>query len=211
MVTLVGIGKQYGRGYPVLTDVDLTVHAGETVAVVGGNGSGKSTLLRILAGITLPTRGKLKDLPHSIGYVPERFSATTRMSAYAYLCHMGRIRGLSTSQAARRTEDLLERLRLEPGPDFAIRDLSKGNAQKVALAQSLMERPELLILDEPWSGLDSSAHGTLSAIIAETAAAGSSVVFTDHRESIARVETSQRYEIDGGRVRKSLQRRQGHR
>lgn len=211
MVTLAGVNKQYGRGYPVLTDVDLTVRAGETVAIVGGNGSGKSTLLRILAGISLPTKGTLTDPPHSIGYVPERFSANTRMSAYAYLCHMGRIRGLSTRQAAQRTKDLLERLRLEPGPDFAIRDLSKGNAQKVALAQSLIERPELLILDEPWSGLDSSAHGTLSAIIAETAAAGSSVVFTDHRESITRVETSHRYEIDGGRIRKSLQRRQGHR
>ncbi|MFD0639230.1 ATP-binding cassette domain-containing protein [Catenulispora yoronensis] len=205
------MGKQYNRERPVLADVDVTVRAGEVVAVVGGNGSGKSTLLRIMAGITLPSQGILTDVPESIGYVPERFSANTRMSAHSYLRHMGRIRGLTTRQATARADELLERLRLEPGPDFAIRDLSKGNAQKVALAQSLMTRPELLILDEPWSGLDSSAHTTLSAIIAETAEAGSAVVFTDHRESVSRVETSQRYEIEGGRVRKSLRRRQGHR
>jgi len=204
------VGKQYGRGRPVLADVDLTVRAGEVVAVLGGNGSGKSTLLRIMAGITLPTTGTLTEVPHSVGYVPERFSANTRMTAHAYLCHLGRIRGLSTRQAAQRAEELLGRFRLEPGPDFAIRDLSKGNAQKVAVAQSLMTRPELLILDEPWSGLDTSAHGLLSQIIAETASAGSAVVFTDHREAVVRIE-AQRYQIEGGRVRKSLQRRQGHR
>ncbi|NUP53674.1 MAG: ABC transporter ATP-binding protein [Catenulispora sp.] len=211
MVTLAGVGKQYGRGRAVLVDVDLAVRAGDVVAVVGGNGSGKSTLLRIMAGITAPTTGTRTDVPRSIGYVPERFPASTRMSAHSYLRHMGRIRGLSTRIAGERADELLERLKLEPGPDFAIRDLSKGNAQKVAVAQSLITRPELLILDEPWSGLDSSAHGTLSELIAETALAGSAVVFTDHRESVSRVEASKRYEIEDGRVRRSLQRRQGHR
>ncbi|GAA1959098.1 ATP-binding cassette domain-containing protein [Catenulispora subtropica] len=211
MVTLAGVGKQYGRGRPVLADVDMTVRAGDVVSVVGGNGSGKSTLLRILAGITLPTTGTLTDVPYSVGYVPERFSANTRMAAHSYLCHMGRIRGLPTRRASERADELLERLKLEPGPEFSIRDLSKGNAQKVAVAQSLMTRPDLLILDEPWSGLDTSAHGTLSALITETAAAGAAVVFTDHRESVARMEVFQRYEIEGGRVRKSLRRRQGHR
>ncbi|NUR31079.1 MAG: ABC transporter ATP-binding protein [Catenulispora sp.] len=210
-MTLAGVGKQYGHGRPVLADVDLTVRAGDVVAVVGGNGSGKSTLLRILAGITLPTVGTLADVPYSVGYVPERFSANTRMSAHTYLRHMGRIRGLSARHASQRAEELLERLKLEPGPEFSIRELSKGNAQKVAVAQSLMTRPELLILDEPWSGLDTSAHGTLTELITETAAAGSAVVFTDHRESVARVDVAQRYEIEGGRVRRSLSRRQGHR
>lgn len=211
MVTLTGVGKQYGRGHAVLTDVDLSVRAGDVVAVVGGNGSGKSTLLRIMAGITVPTTGTRTDIPGSIGYVPERFPANTRMSARSYLRHMGRIRGLSTRKAADRTDELLERLKLEPGPDFAIRDLSKGNAQKVAVAQSVITLPGLLILDEPWSGLDSSAHGALSELIAETAVAGSAVVFTDHRESVSRVKASARYEIEGGRVRRSLYRRQGHR
>jgi ABC-type multidrug transport system ATPase subunit len=133
------------------------------------------------------------------------------MSAHSYLRHMGRIRGLSTRQSGERADELLEQLKLEPGPDFAIRDLSKGNAQKVAVAQSLMTRPELLILDEPWSGLDTSAHGILSDLITETAVAGTAVVFTDHREAITRTEVSQRYEIEGGRVRKSLRYRQGHR
>jgi ABC-type multidrug transport system ATPase subunit len=211
VVTLAGVGKQYGRGRPVLADVDLTVRTGDIVAVVGGNGSGKSTLLRILAGITLPTAGTLADVPYSVGYVPERFSANTRMSAHAYLRHMGRIRGLSKNHSGKRADELLERLKLEPGPEFSIRDLSKGNAQKVAVAQSLMTRPAFLVLDEPWSGLDTSAHGTLSELITEAAAAGTAVVFTDHRESVARMEVSGRYEIESGRVRKSLRRRQGHR
>jgi ABC-type multidrug transport system ATPase subunit len=113
--------------------------------------------------------------PEVIGYVPDRFPPNERLSAMEYLTHLGRIRDLRTSVAAARADQLLDRLALVGGKHSALRTLSKGNAQKVALAQALLMPPQLLVLDEPWSGLDVSAHGTLAAIIADVAGTGGAV------------------------------------
>jgi ABC-type uncharacterized transport system ATPase subunit len=117
-----------------------------------------------------------------------------------YLVHLGRIRGLRTSVAAARADQLLDRLELVGGKHSALRTLSKGNAQKVALAQALLVAPQMLVLDEPWSGLDASAHGTLAAIIAEVADSGGAVVFSGHRESISGMPASHIYVIDAGQL-----------
>ncbi|MFF7049678.1 ATP-binding cassette domain-containing protein [Streptomyces griseorubiginosus] len=180
--------------------MDMTVSAGDVLAVVGSNGSGKSTLLRILAGLSQPTTGSVSGGPPHIGYVPDRFTAHDRISAISYLTHMGRIRGLSAPAARARGNHLLERLSLVGGRDASLRTLSKGNAQKVALAQALLVRPDLLVLDEPWSGLDASAHGVLAEIIDEAAAQGGAVVFTDHREAITETHAGGVYVISDRRV-----------
>jgi ABC-type multidrug transport system ATPase subunit len=138
--------------------------------------------------------------PEVIGYVPDRFPSNERLSAMEYLTHLGRIRGLSTSVAAARGDQLLDRLALAGGKHSPLRTLSKGNAQKVALAQALLVAPQLLVLDEPWSGLDASAHGTLVGIIAEVASAGGLVMFSDHRESLTGSPASQTYVVSAGRV-----------
>jgi ABC-type multidrug transport system ATPase subunit len=200
LLCLNAVSKRYGRGRWVLRDVELEVPAGAAVAVVGGNGSGKSTLLRVLVGLSIPTSGTVAGLPDVVGYVPDRFPPNERLSAMAYLRHMGRIRGLSTGAATARADLLIERLALVGGKDAPLRTLSKGNAQKVALAQALLVPPSLLVLDEPWSGLDTSAHGVLGQIIAEVARAGGSVVFTDHRESITGAHASRTYAVSGGQV-----------
>jgi ABC-2 type transport system ATP-binding protein len=194
------VSKKYGFGRWVLRDVSLEVAAGEVAAVVGGNGSGKSTLLRMLVGLSRPTSGIVSGRPEIVGYVPDRFPPNERLSAMAYLGHMGRIRGLSTRDAESKAARLLERLELVGGVDTPLRTLSKGNAQKVALAQALMIEPQLLVLDEPWSGLDASAHGVLAEIIGEVAGAGGAVVFTDHREQVTRTHASRIYGISEGRV-----------
>ena len=194
------VGKRYGRGRWVLTDVDLEVSPGEVVAVTGGNGSGKSTLLRMLVGLARPTTGTITARPEVVGYVPDRFPPAERLSADAYLAHMGRIQGMSTAAARSAATGLLERLALVGGSDTPLYKLSKGNAQKVAVAQALLVTPRLLVLDEPWSGLDASAHGVLGEIIAEVAGAGGSVVFTDHRESVTRANSTVTYAIDAGRL-----------
>jgi ABC-type multidrug transport system ATPase subunit len=180
--------------------VSLEVPAGAVAAVVGGNGSGKSTLLRMLAGLSRPTSGTVSGRPAVVGYVPDRFPPNERLSAMAYLGHMGRIRGLSTRDAESKAARLLDRLTLVGGMDTPLRTLSKGNAQKVALAQALLIQPQLLVLDEPWSGLDASAHGVLAEIIGEVAGAGGAVVFTDHREQVTRTHASRIYGISEGRV-----------
>lgn len=185
----------------MLSGVDLDLAAGDVVAVAGGNGAGKSTLLRVIAGLTRPSGGVLHDRPAALGYVPERFPPHDRMSARSYLTHMGRVRGLRTAQAGQRAGELLERLALAGGADTALRQLSKGNAQKVALAQALLVPPELLVLDEPWSGLDTSAHGALGEIIGDVRRAGGCVVFTDHRETVTSGYATHTYRIISGRLK----------
>jgi ABC-type multidrug transport system ATPase subunit len=153
LLRLKAVSKRYFHGRWVLQDVDLEIPAGEVAAIAGANGSGKSTLLRLLVGLSRPTRGTVTGQPEVIGYVPDRFPSNERLSAMEYLTHLGRIRGLSTSVAAARGDQLLDRLALAGGKHSPLRTLSKGNAQKVALAQALLVAPQLLVLDEPWSGI----------------------------------------------------------
>ena len=168
---LSSVGKRYARGRWVLTEIDLDIASGQIVAITGSNGTGKSTLLNIMAGITRPTTGTVTGRPRSIGYVPERFPVRTQLSAVAYLRHMGRIRGVSTDAATRRASSLMDRFELSEG-DTALRQLSKGNAQRVGLIQALLVPPELLILDEPATGLDELGHGVLTQLVEEVAREG---------------------------------------
>ncbi|WP_236790759.1 ATP-binding cassette domain-containing protein [Amycolatopsis sp. GM8] len=200
MIRLGGVGKRYGRDSLVLTGIDLEVPRGAVIGIVGTNGSGKSTLLRILARVSRPSFGTIAGTP-SIGYMPDRFPASTRMSALAYLRNLGRISRVSDVDT--RAAALLERLALAGGPRAPIKQLSKGNAQKVGLAQALLTDPELLVLDEPWSGLDPAAHGVLGELIAETRERGASVVFTAHDEGLAQRHASRVLRIGGGVLRES--------
>ncbi|GAA4611134.1 ABC transporter ATP-binding protein [Saccharopolyspora hordei] len=195
---LVEVVKHY-RARPVLRGVDLAVAAGEVVGVLGTNGSGKSTLLRVVAGLSRPSGGRTSGRPRT-GYLPDRFPARQRMTALSYLTHLGRISGLSTAEARRRAGAWLERFALAGGPGTPLRDLSKGNAQKVGLAQALLAEPELLVLDEPWSGLDPGAREVLTEVVAEVAAAGTAVVFTDHRPEFVRSVADRSHQLVGGRL-----------
>jgi ABC-type multidrug transport system ATPase subunit len=200
LLRLAGVGKRFGRGPWVLREVDLSLFPGEVVAVSAANGAGKSTLLRLLVGATRPSAGQIGPRPAGTRYVPDRVAANDRLPALNYLVHMGRLQGLSTRDARRRAIGLLDRLALVGGRRTAIRKLSKGNAQKVALAQAVLTPPRLLVLDEPWSGLDEAAHEVLAEIIAEVAGAGGAVVYTDHREQLTQDVATVRYLLDGGRL-----------
>ncbi len=174
------MSKRYLRGSAVLDRVDLDLPPGEVVGILGANGSGKSTLLRIAAGMVRPSSGRVSGRV-VVGYLPDRFPADLRLSALGYLEHMGRIGGLSTRVARRRAGELLERLALVGGPRTPLRELSKGNAQKVGLAQALLTEPDLLALDEPFSGLDGPAHGLVTEVVTETRRRGAAVLVTEHR------------------------------
>jgi ABC-type multidrug transport system ATPase subunit len=179
------VSKRYDKDRPVLRDINLEVAQGERLAIVGGNGSGKSSLLRVIVGLSRPSSGTVRLPEGAIGYVPERFPCHDRMSAAAYLRHLGRIRGLGTRDARRRADELLERLALVGGSRTPLRRLSKGNAQRVALAQAMLVPPKLLVLDEPASGLAESVHAALSDLMRE-ASAGGAVVFTEHHAAFVR-------------------------
>ncbi|TWH21750.1 ATP-binding cassette domain-containing protein [Prauserella rugosa] len=186
MRRLTGVAKRYRRGGgPVLSGVDLDIAPGDVVALVGGNGSGKSTLARIVAGLSRPSEGTVTGTP-TIGYLPDRFPGGQRFSALDYLTAMGRIGGLPTATGRARARTWLDRLALAGGPDVPLATLSKGNAQKVGLAQALLTEPDLVVLDEPFSGLDPDAHAALGDILDELRRSGSAVVYTEHRADRAR-------------------------
>jgi ABC-type uncharacterized transport system ATPase subunit len=195
---LSSVGKRYARRRWVLTEIDLDIAPGQLIAITGSNGAGKSTLLNIMAGITRPTTGTVTGRPRSIGYVPERFPVRTQLSAVAYLRHMGRIRGLSTDAATRRASSLMDRFELSEG-DTALRQLSKGNAQRVGLIQALLVPPELLILDEPATGLDELGHDVLTQIVGEVAREGGAVVLGNPLRSGSAAEAVV-YELRSGRL-----------
>lgn len=175
-----GVGRRYGpRGPWILRGVDLSVEPGTLVRVEGTNGTGKSTLLRLLAGIDAPTEGRVTGRPRT-AYVPERFPPALPFTAAAYLTHLGTVHGLSRRAAARAAGQWLERLGAAGYAATPLARLSKGSSQKVAVAQALLAGPELLVLDEAWTGLDTDARAELERAVAERTASGGAVVFVDH-------------------------------
>ncbi|MFA3876109.1 ATP-binding cassette domain-containing protein [Streptomyces sp. MMCC 100] len=177
---LESVGRRYGiRGPWVLRGVDLGVPPGALVRVEGANGTGKSTLLRLLAGIDAPTEGRVSGRPRT-AYVPERFPPALPFTAARYLTHLGTVHGLPRRAAARAAGQWLERLGAAGYADTQLDRLSKGSSQKVAVAQALLAEPELLVLDEAWTGLDTDARAELERAVAERTAAGGAVVFVDH-------------------------------
>jgi ABC-type Mn2+/Zn2+ transport system ATPase subunit len=166
----------------VLRGIDLTITPGEVLRVEGENGTGKSTLLRLLARIEAPTEGRLSGRPRT-AYVPERFPSALPFTPAGYLTHLGTVHGLTRAAAARAADDWLTRFGAAPYARTPMTQLSKGSSQKVAVAQALLAEPELLVLDEAWTGLDAEARAELERAVAERTAAGGAVVFVDHDPS----------------------------
>ncbi|MFF1421211.1 ATP-binding cassette domain-containing protein [Streptomyces sp. NPDC058280] len=179
-MNLQGVGRRYGlRGPWVLRGVDLDLPARGLVRVEGTNGSGKSTLLRLLAGIDAPSEGRLTGRPRT-AYVPERFPVSLPFTATGYLVHLGAVHGLRRAVARARAAEWLERFGAAGQARTPMSELSKGTSQKIAVAQALLAEPELLVLDEAWTGLDGAARAELDRAVAERVAAGGAVVFVDH-------------------------------
>ncbi|WP_226967123.1 ABC transporter ATP-binding protein [Streptomyces phaeolivaceus] len=180
LLRLEGVGRRYGfRGDWVLRDVDLEIAPSTLTRVEGANGTGKSMLLRVLAGLDAPTEGRATGRPRT-AYVPERFPAALPFTAAEYLTHLGAVHGLDRPAAARAAAEWLERFGAAEYARTPMGELSKGSSQKVAVAQALLAAPELLVLDEAWTGLDADAREELERAVVERTAAGAAVVFVDH-------------------------------
>jgi ABC-2 type transport system ATP-binding protein len=200
---LESVYKRFARHAPwVLNGVDLVLEPGTGAFVTGTNGSGKSTLLRIVAGLSRPTRGTAKRAP-TASYLPERQPESLRMTGSTYLGHFGAIRGLGPVATRSRINDLLGRLGIEPGPDVPIEELSKGNRQKVLVAQALLCPVQLIVLDEPFSGLDGPAQVALNELLAEARDDGSAILVSGH-DGRASLDTYRTYEmVDGAAVERA--------
>ncbi|MFI6877318.1 ATP-binding cassette domain-containing protein [Streptomyces sp. NPDC050400] len=205
LVALRNVGRRYRLGGPwVLRGVDLDVAAGTLVRVQGANGTGKSTLLRLVAGIDAPGEGRVVGRPRT-AYVPERFPAALPFTALGYLTHMGRVQGLVRERAARRAGEWLERFGAGGYAGTALAELSKGSSQKVAVAGALLAAPELLVLDEAWTGLDAAARDELDRAAAERTTDGGAVVFVDHDPRRLAGSADATYLIDGPTLRQATE------
>jgi ABC-2 type transport system ATP-binding protein len=189
---------RYARRAPwTLQAVDVAVNPGDTVVILGRNGAGKSTLLQLAAGVLRPVRGAVRDRPRIIGWVPERFPVEQPFTAGQYLLRMASLRGL---RGTAEVDHWVERLLLTEHVGTRLSDLSKGTAQKVGLAQALLVRPDLLVLDEPWEGLDSVARTLIPEIVGEITGGGGAVLVSDHRGEIAGLPEAIRWTVADGTV-----------
>ena len=195
------VGIRYSkRSEWILRDVSVCLEPGSVAVVLGRNGAGKSTLLSAVAGVLPIGQGAILDRPRIIGWVPERFPALQPFTARDYLLHMGRVRGLSAAGAASALAKWAQLLHLTPFLDTRLNQLSKGSAQKVGLTQALLVPPGLLVLDEPWEGLDAQTTALVPQIIGEVTAAGGAALVSDHRGEAVRLAGAARWHVAGGTV-----------
>jgi ABC-2 type transport system ATP-binding protein len=179
-----GLSKTYANGVRALVDLDLRVERGEIFGYLGPNGAGKSTTIRLLLDLIRPTAGRAAiagadtrtvDSRRSVGYLPGDLRLADRLTGRQQLDSLERLRG-GADRATR--EALVERFSCIL--DRPIRQLSKGNRQKLGIVQAFMHRPEVLILDEPTGGLDPLNQGEFRKLIRETADDGRTVFLSSH-------------------------------
>lgn len=188
MLVLSDISMYFGS-LRALDCLSLSLNSGEIVGFVGANGAGKSTTMRIVMGVLTPNAGKItwKSVPidaamrRNIGYMPEERGLYPRMKVTEQLVYLARLRGLSAPASRASAEGWIERLGLAERRGDQVQRLSLGNQQRVQLAAALVADPELLILDEPFSGLDPVAVDVMSEVLLERATAGVPTLFSSHQ------------------------------
>ncbi|MFI6521243.1 ATP-binding cassette domain-containing protein [Spirillospora sp. NPDC050679] len=191
------VAFRYRRRAPwVLREVSLDLPPGRIVEVTGRNGAGKSTLLRLIAGLRDPRRGTVTGRPERVGYAPERFPVDQPFTVRAYLRHMAAMQGVPASAA----EPWAERLAFGHLLETRLPELSKGSAQKIGLAQALLPGPGLLVLDEPFAGLDAETRDALPGLVAELAEGGTTVVVSDHQRCLEDLPGVERVRVADGSV-----------
>ena len=188
MLELTGITKSYG-GRRVLDDVTFDVTQGRLTGFVGGNGAGKTTTMRIALGVLAKDGGHvaLDGSPvtaadrRRFGYMPEERGLYPKMRVGEHIAYLARLHGYGKAEATTAAESLLDRLGLSERLRDNVETLSLGNQQRAQIAAALVHDPEVLILDEPFSGLDPLAVDVVAGVLQERAAAGTAVLFSSHQ------------------------------
>ncbi|MFC2177174.1 ABC transporter ATP-binding protein [Actinomycetota bacterium] len=183
-----GLHKRFGD-IEALRGIDLEVPRGQLVGFLGPNGAGKTTTMRGVLGLVAMDAGSVSwdgrpitdDDRRHIGYMPQERGLYPRMMVHEHIAYMGRLAGLDRAAADKRAQEWAERVGLADRGNDLIQELSTGNQQRVQLAVALVHEPALLILDEPFAGLDPVAVATLSEVMEEQLARNASVVFSSHQ------------------------------
>jgi ABC-type multidrug transport system ATPase subunit len=215
---LVGIGKRFGR-LSVLRGVDLRVEAGEVVGLIGANGSGKTTLLNIAVGLLPPSEGerRLGGQPapqvelHQrtrIAFVTHTTQLYPRLTARENMALSGQLREAAGADAAP-IDPLLERLGLAHAADRIVGTFSRGMMQRLALARALLGRPQLLLLDEPFTALDRPGRERLAEVLVQERAAGLAVLLSSHDYDAVVAVTDRVVLLEDGRLRGEARRGKG--
>lgn len=190
MLEVRNLSKSY-RGIPALCGVSFTVAGGEVLGYVGPNGSGKSTTVKLITGLLQPDAGQVlfrrQNIRHCLqqyraafGYVPEEAHVYTHLSGLEYLQLVGRLRGLPERLLEERANRMLELFGLASSRHSPIALYSKGMKQRVLLSAALLHNPDLLIFDEPLSGLDVVSARLFKDLLRSLAAAGKAILYISH-------------------------------
>jgi ABC-2 type transport system ATP-binding protein len=200
MLELRHIHKRYSS-IPAVHDVSFTARPGEVTGYLGANGSGKSTTMKMIVGLIAASTGEIlfNGIPIQedpiqykmrIGYVPEEPYLYSHLTGLEYLVMVGQLRNLAARPTAECIDELLRLFGIHGDRDVPISSYSKGMRQKVLLAAALMHNPDLILLDEPFSGLDVGTSLVLRSLIQELAARGKVILFSSHElETVERISS----------------------
>jgi ABC-2 type transport system ATP-binding protein len=188
--------------------MSFTVEPGQVVGFLGPNGAGKTTAMRAILGVTALDGGEVRFGGHPVdsaarrrfGYMPEERGLYPAMRVLDQLVYLGRLHGMTADDAQRSARVQCERLGLSERTDAKVEELSLGNQQRVQLAAALVHDPELLVLDEPFSGLDPVGIDDLSAVLAERAHDGATVLFSSHQLDLVEHLCESVRIVDDGRL-----------
>lgn len=212
MLEIQKLTKKYKR-VPVVNEVNFTVKPGEILGYLGPNGAGKTTTIKMLTGLIEPSAGTIRykgknihegknmlDLKKEVGYIPEQSYIYKHLSAFEYLQLVGRLRCIPEKVLLEKIEGLMEQFDLSREMHNPVSSYSKGMTQKVLLASALLHDPNVLILDEPLSGLDVTFTLVIKDLLAILAKAGKIIVYSSHRLEIIEKVCSTVIILDKGKI-----------
>lgn len=208
MLDIRQISKRFGDRQ-VLNEVTFGVEPGKLTGFVGGNGAGKTTTMRSIIGVLEPDSGSVtldgRPLGSTdrarFGYMPEERGLYPRMKVLEQIAYLGQLHGMEAHEALAHGRELLEELGLGERLDDTLESLSLGNQQRAQIAAALVHRPEILILDEPFSGLDPAAVDVVLVVLQRFAALGTPVLFSSHQLDVVERLSDNLVVISGGEIK----------
>ncbi|WP_226659449.1 ABC transporter ATP-binding protein [Guptibacillus hwajinpoensis] len=188
MLEFQNVSKQFGA-FTAVEGLNLSIPENEIFGLLGGNGAGKTTTFRMLLRLIDQTKGTISwkeekisyDSSHLIGYLPEERGLYPKMKVKEQLIYLGKLRGMKKSEVEKEITIWLDRFKVPEYLDKKVEELSKGNQQKIQFIASVIHKPELLILDEPFSGLDPVNVEVLKEAVLDLKKAGTTILFSSHR------------------------------